>query len=330
MASKEEQDARDEAAYLSEAEKQKERLELQQIGGSNIVSADMKKEVQEAKAKRDLYQQGIELGMDEEAAAQLVKNSGIGSVTPNLDRWQARNNAQGKGEDLGGFKTYGDKSAFEAKNAVRKLQGLPPIAEPLPADQEFLVNLEKSASFGAESALVGDKAPKGQARAFEAGIRAGYSPEETRKLIADTAARITGIVDQRKEEQQPATPTQQPTPKSPAQPPFFEQVYNQFKAPEPSAAVPTPKSPAQPPFFEQVYNQFSQPKPQSPAPTMAENYLNEYSKPEGFDQDAYDRLRKAGFSHDEALKTASDTAVRRGLNRAIEFFTEEPKSPLGF
>jgi hypothetical protein len=265
MASKEEQDARDEAAYLKEAEKQKERLELQQIGGSNIVSADMKKEVREAKAKRDLYQQGIELGMDEEAAAQLVKNSGIGSVTPNLDRWQARNNAQGKGEDLGGFKTYGDKSAFEAKNAVRKLQGLPPIAEPLPADQEFLVNLEKSASFGAESALVGDKAPKGQARAFEAGVRAGYSPEETRKLIADTAARITGVVDQRKEEQQPATPTQQPTPKSPAQPPFFEQVYNQFKSPVTPAVEPTPqvaetpKSPAQPPFFEQVYNQFNTP-----------------------------------------------------------------------
>jgi hypothetical protein len=202
MASKDRQDARDEAAYLKEVERQKERLELEQIGGSNIVSADMKKEVRDVNAKRDLYQQGIELGMDEEAAAQLVKNSGIGSVTPNLDRWQARNNAQGKGEDLGGFKTYGDKSAFEAKNAVRKLQGLAPIAEPLPADQEFLVNLEKSASFGAESALVGDKAPKGQARAFEAGIRAGYSPEETRKLIADTAARITGVVDQQKEKQQ--------------------------------------------------------------------------------------------------------------------------------
>jgi hypothetical protein len=69
-----------------------------------------------------------------------------------------------------------------------------------------LVDLEKSASFGTESALVGSKAPKGQARAFEAGIRAGYTPEETRKLISDTAARITGVVDNK-----PAEPAATPS-----------------------------------------------------------------------------------------------------------------------
>lgn len=271
-----------------------EREYLERIAGSKIVPYEMKKEALDALAKQGIYQQAIESGLTEDQARQKVAQSGIGSVTPNLDRWAAQSGMEQaifrgpsrpqteeeKAEqekrvyggskyapqsDLGGFKTYGDKSAFEAKNAVRKLQGLPPIAEPLPADQEFLVNLEKSASFGAESALVGDKAPKGQARAFEAGIRAGYSPEETRKLIADTAARITGVADQRKEEQQPATPTPQPTPKSPAQPPFFEQVYNQFKSPvtppvEPTPQVAeTPKSPAQPPFFERVYNQFNAP-----------------------------------------------------------------------
>jgi hypothetical protein len=331
MASKDRRDARDEAAYLKEAARQQERLELEEIGGSNIVSAEMEKEVQERQAKRNIYQQAIESGLTEDQARQKITDSGIGSVTPNLDRWAASSKSStAQSRDLGTFKTYGDKSAFEAKNAVRKLQGLDPIAEPLPADKEFLVNLEKSASFGADSALVGDKATKGQARAFEAGIRAGYTPEETRKLIADTAARITGVVDQQaQDEQQPTAPTPQPTPKSPAQPPFFEQVYNQFKTPDTPTPQPTPKSPAQPPFFEQVYNQFSQ-KPQSPAPTMAENYYNEYSKPEGFDQDSYDRLRKAGISHKDALESASYPALRRGLNRAIEFFTDEPKGPLGF
>lgn len=271
-----------------------EREYLERIAGSKIVPYEMKKEALEARAKQGIYQQAIESGLTEEQARQKVAQSGIGSVTPNLDRWAAQSGMEQaifrgptrplteeeKAEqdrmvyggsknapqsDLGRFKTYGDKSAFEAKNAVRKLQGLPPIPEPLPADQQFLVDLEKSASFGAESALVGDKALKGQARAFEAGIRAGYSPEETRKLIADTAARITGIVDQRKEEQQPTTPTPQTTPKSPAQAPFFEQVYNQFRSPTTPAAVAatqtagTPKSPAQQPFFESVYNQFSTP-----------------------------------------------------------------------
>ena len=240
-----------------------EREYLERIAGSKIVPYEMKKEALAARAKQGIYQQAIESGYTEEEARQMVGDSGIGSVTPNLDRWQAQSRSQERDEDLGNFKTYGDKSAFEAKNAIRKLQGLPPIPEPLPADRQFLVDLEKSASFGAESALVGDKAPKGQARAFEAGIRAGYSPEQVRKLIADTAARIVGgsTGSQQKEDQQP-------TPKSPA-PQFFEQVYNQFKAPE--EREPTPKSPA-PQFFEEVYNQFK-------APPFFEQAYNQFKTP---------------------------------------------------
>jgi hypothetical protein len=241
------------------------REQMEAIQGSKLTSYEKTKALEEEAAKAAILKDAKDSGLTPEQAAQAVANSGIGSVTPNLDRWAASSkNSTAQSRDLGTFKTYGDKSAFEAKNAVRKLQGLDPIAEPLPADKEFLVNLEKSASFGADSALVGDKAAKGQARAFEAGIRAGYTPEETRKLIADTAARITGVVDQRKEEQ-PITPTPQPTPKSPAQPPFFEQVYNQFKSPVTPAAsaapqtTETPKSPTQPPFFERMYNQFSAP-----------------------------------------------------------------------
>jgi hypothetical protein len=174
--------------------------------------------------------------------------------------------AQGRLNDkqqLGGFKSFGDKSAFEAKNAVRRLQGMEPLEAPLSADKQFLVDLEKSASFGTESALTGQK---GQARAFEAGVRAGYTPEQTRKFISDTAARITGVVDKQKEQTTE-------TPKSPAKLPFFEQVYEQFRGPAPTtttSAAPqtttTPKSPAQPPLFERTYEQFKVPTPASPPP----------------------------------------------------------------
>jgi hypothetical protein len=179
------------------------REQMEAIQGSKLTSYEKTKALEEEAAKAAILKDAKDSGLTPEQAAQAVADSGIGSVTPNLDRWAASSKSStAQSRDLGTFKTYGDKSAFEAKNAVRKLQGLDPIAEPLPADKEFLVNLEKSASFGAESALVGDKAPKGQARAFEAGIRAGYTPEETRKLIADTAARITGVVDQQAQDEQ--------------------------------------------------------------------------------------------------------------------------------
>jgi len=260
------------------------------IYGTRIPKAEAKQERDELLTKGKIYAEAIESGMSDSEAQLAVKKSGIGSITPKLDRAVNYQNSTDAGEAnaLGGFKTYGDKSTFEAKNAVRKLQGLAPIAEPLSADKQFLVDLEKSASFGAESALVGSKAPKGQARAFEAGIRAGYTPEETRKSISDTAARITGIADQQEKKQQfvsdfagagkgvvpqpdgmltpverissnldksflgvlgkngptiaPTPTVQQPTesPKSASQPPFFERVYEQFKAP----ATATPTAPA--------------------------------------------------------------------------------------
>lgn len=244
-----------------------EREKAEQIAGSKIVPYGVRKEAQALEAQNRLYTQAIESGKTEEEAKRIVAESGIGSATPKLDRMAGEQRraeeARGGQSDLGGFKTYGDKSTFEAKNAVRKLQGLEPLEAPLTPQNQFQVDLEKSASFGAESALTGQK---GQARAFEAGIRAGYSPDETRKLISDTAARITGIVDQQKEQTTE-------TPKSPAKLPFFEQVYEQFRGPAPVTTTPaapqttvTPKSPAQPPLFEQTYEQFKSPTPATPPP----------------------------------------------------------------
>jgi hypothetical protein len=183
-----------------------ERQRMEQLQGSKIISSEQKKAILEKEAQNKIYNQAIESGMSTEQATQKVIDSGIGSITPNLDRAKAEErklNVQRQTnptEDLGGFKTYGDKASFEAKNAVRQLQGLASLPNPntqaLPPKNQFQIDLEKSASFGAESALVGPNAAKGQARAFEAGIRAGYTPEETRKLISDTASRITGLVDE--------------------------------------------------------------------------------------------------------------------------------------
>lgn len=257
-----------------------EREKMEQIAGSNIVPYEVKKEVKAMEAQNRLYTQAIESGKTEEEAKRIVAESGIGSATPKLDRMAGEQRraeeARGGQSDLGGFKTYGDKSTFEAKNAVRKLQGLEPLEAPLTPQNQFQVDLEKSASFGVESALTGQK---GQARAFEAGVRAGYSPDETRKLIADTAARITGIVDQQKEKQQfvsdfveagkgavpqpvgmltPVERTSAGLDKS-----FFGGLGKNepAAAPTPVAQQPTesPKSASQPPFFEQVYNKFKTP-----------------------------------------------------------------------
>lgn len=187
----------DQLRMRRKAERAAGRAELEDMAGSSIVPYEMKRSYEEEKKAKAIYLDALERGLSDEQAQQLVEESGVGSVTPNLDRFENQQNlerrSRGIDPDLGGFKTYGDKSAFEAKNAIRKLQGLEPIAEPLPPNKQFLVDLEKSASFGDQSALVGDKAPRGQARAFEAGIRAGYSPEATRKMIADTVARITGV-----------------------------------------------------------------------------------------------------------------------------------------
>jgi hypothetical protein len=320
-----------------------ERQRLERIAGSKVVPYEMKKEARDLAAQNRIYTQAIESGKTEEEANQLVAQSGIGSATPRLDRMAAEQRqleaSRGTQSDLGGFKTYGDKSTFEAKNAVRKLQGLEPLSAPLPANQQFIVDLEKSASFGMESALVGDKAPKGQARAFEAGIRAGYTPEETRKLISDTAARITGVVDQQKEQTTE-------TPKSPAKLPFFEQVYEQFRVPAPTTTTPAaPKSPTPPVvtdtltttpqegslFFPKVSNNTV-----VPMELMGSSLFNKKpteptsTRPEGFDQGEYDRYRKAGISEKRAEELASTPPLRQLLNKAGRFFTKESTSPLGF
>jgi hypothetical protein len=353
--------ARAKAAEEEMLRQKAEQLRMEELQGSKIISSEQKKAILEKEARNKIYNEAIETGKTAEQAAQEVADSGIGSITPNLDRFKAENRKLAESrqvkqeQELGGFKTYGDKATFEAKNAIRKLRGQEPLAEPLPANKQFLVDLEKSASFGTESALVGSKAPKGQARAFEAGIRAGYTPEETRKLISDTAARITGVVDNK-----PAEPAATPskfvtdfmaaTPQKPVAPMtatervssgLDKSFFGGLSGTKPATTTPTP-----PPvvtdtltttpqegslFFPKVSNNTV-----VPMELMSSSLFNKKpteptsTRPEGFDQGEYDRYRKAGISEKRAEELASTPPLRQLLNKAGRFFTKESTSPLGF
>jgi hypothetical protein len=169
--------------------------------GTNTPNVSAKRDLAAANAAADIVDRQQRAGVPESMMGEIgADRSGrIIDITGKnkQEKWWAEDRLDTIRE-LQGFKSFGDKSAFEVKNALRKLRGLEPLQAPLPANQQFLVDLEKSASFGNSSALAG---PQGQARAFEAGIRAGYTPEQVRKFISDTAAKITGPADQQKEKE---------------------------------------------------------------------------------------------------------------------------------
>jgi hypothetical protein len=276
MAGEEDQQTRYGLARAQLTSRERQQLDKEELRAYNKAMFGTNIPDVEDKRKLEKLQTGAAIASEIEKNGGSVPMDGLNEVGQSVSTLGMTDKekffAQGRLKDrqqLGEFKTFGDKAAFEAKNAIRALQGLDPIAAPLPPQNQFQLDLEKSALLGAESALTGQK---GQARAFEAGIRAGYSPEETRKLISDTAARITGIADQQKEQ-----PTE--TPKSPAKLPLFEQVYEQFRTPVTTPTTvqqPTesPKSPAKLPLFEQVYGQFSKPTLTPSPPPAAQPPVN--------------------------------------------------------
>lgn len=71
-----------------------------------------------------------------------------------------------------GYKSFGDKGAGEGINAIRKAQGLSPIAN---TPKEFSENINTSVGFGSKSALLDQE---GRDRALKAGIGAGLNYEE--------------------------------------------------------------------------------------------------------------------------------------------------------
>ena len=131
--------------------------------------------------KREMYQAAIDAGVSEEDAKAQVEGSGLGSVTPRLDRSAY--------EETQRQERLADKAAsappvkkdMRVEQLIRKFKGQAPLAE---TPQQFASQIETSKGFGQQSALL---TPAGVSRAKESAIAAGLSPTEAQSQI-DAAA----------------------------------------------------------------------------------------------------------------------------------------------
>ena len=194
--------------FKSEAEKEQERLireqqkeasgraELERTAGSKIVPAEMRQAVEEKNTRASIKKQALESGMSEDEANRAVAESGIGSVTPRLDRMAGEqrrleeSRAANPDPNLQGFKTYGDKARFETQNAIRKLQGRPQLTPDTP--EQFRQDIGTSMGFGEKSALL---TPEGQARAIGKGVKSGLSPEAANAAVQRAFKTLKGTTE---------------------------------------------------------------------------------------------------------------------------------------
>ena len=157
------------------------------------------------KAKALVRREALDAKQTPEQADAAAASTGLGSATPNLDRGvqtpnldrlaQAKSPMGGGGETAGAtlsFKSSGEEYMYKAKNAIRALQGLPPVDQELNPRDKFQVDIEKSVSFGDKSGLL---TPTGHAKAFERGIRAGYSSDEVNGMLKGASERIKPTAD---------------------------------------------------------------------------------------------------------------------------------------
>jgi len=152
------------------------------------------------------FEQGLrnnQISREAEAAGQSGETA-VASTGTGLDSWgpngpktlglnrlpQAKSPMGGGGETAGetvSFKSSGEEYMYKAKNAIRALQGLPPVAQELNPRDKFQVDVEKSISFGDKSGLL---TPTGHVKAFESGIRAGYSTDEVNGMLQGARDRL--------------------------------------------------------------------------------------------------------------------------------------------
>jgi hypothetical protein len=168
------------------------------LNKKRIPNAKERLELEAANAAADIADQQQKAGIPQSMTGEtgMDRNGRVIDVTGFSDqkKWWAQDR-QDTARELGGFKSFGDKSAFESKNAVRKLQGLPPLdANPV---TQFVNDLDRSMTFLDKSALL---TPEGQQRALKAGVAAGLSFED-----ADAAVQSAFATLQKR--QKGATPT---------------------------------------------------------------------------------------------------------------------------
>lgn len=199
------------------------------LNKKRIPNAKERLELEAANAAADIADQQQKAGIPQSMTGEtgMDRNGRVIDVTGFSDqkKWWAQDR-QDTARELGGFKSFGDKSAFESKNAVRKLQGLPPLdANPV---TQFVNDLDRSMTFLDKSALL---TPEGQQRALKAGVAAGLSFED-----ADAAVQSAFATLQKR--QKGATPTASVGP-----PP--KELANVAAAPTATPAAPKPPSATQ-------------------------------------------------------------------------------------
>jgi hypothetical protein len=162
------QDVRDYTKAQDEAARQRERAKDKLASGSNIVSHEAQTKRREAEAQQNVfdatYDAALKRGASQEqasaAADQAVTDSGIGSITPNLDRAAADNR-----------KLAASRAAdYEAAKNKALKEGL----------NKFQSDVGKSMTFGEESALL---TPEGRQRALKAAVKSGYSFDEADSMV---------------------------------------------------------------------------------------------------------------------------------------------------
>ena len=155
--------------------------------GSNAPSATDVKKYEGEETKKRIYDTAIAGGASEAEASAAVKGSGIGSVTPRLDKMaydeeqrQQRLATEGAGAP--------PKRDLRVEQLIRSFKGQAPLAEtPL----QFAAQVETSKGYGEKSALL---TPAGKARATESAIAAGLSPTEAQAQInAATASLLKDV-----------------------------------------------------------------------------------------------------------------------------------------
>lgn len=167
---------------------------------SGAPDAEKIKQLEAEQTKGLVRNEALRSGKTEEEANAAAASTGLGSATPNLDRGvqtpnldklaRANSPMGGGGETAGAtvsFKSSGEEYMYKAKNAIRALQGLPPVEQELNPRDKFQVDVEKSISFGDKSGLL---TPTGHVKAFERGIRAGYSTDEVNEMLQGARDRL--------------------------------------------------------------------------------------------------------------------------------------------
>lgn len=204
---------------------------LRELSDSNIVSYDVRKQFETTQAQDKIFsaafKSAVGQGMSEDEAAaqaeQAVTDSGIGSITPNIDRRKAEN-----------------------RRLAEQRQAATPPDDKF-TRQGFMKDVDRSMTFGEESALL---TPEGRQRALKQAVKSGYSFDEADTMVQGAFKKLQEIGKRDKWDTTEDRPS--------VAPPLLAKPEDKVA----TTAEPTPKSLAEPKLMaDEVMNYFTQPAP---------------------------------------------------------------------